>query len=290
MTHEQAKRLAGFAPKVDLVFDGDPPGRKAALRSAQMLLTLGGACRVVPLPDGEDVDSLLHAAGREGFEDCLARAEDGLTFCLRMVREAFSPREIITWALEFLGGLADDGLRAVFLPRLASGLGLAEVELRRLLSAPARRSGNAAAPANSAAQRPQVLELSSRDAQLLSFAVRSPDYLPSLAEQGLAGMLGNDAARDFFAKLVGDAPDELASRLSETETAFWTKAQLEPALGDAEAAAFFEEICIFLHEARESDRRRAVMDAIRRAQQQGDSDEALRLLGELQALSGRGDE
>ncbi|KHK04051.1 DNA primase [Desulfovibrio sp. TomC] len=290
MTHEQARRLSGFAPRVDLVFDGDPPGRKAALRAAQMLLTLGGACRVVPLPDGEDVDSLLHAAGREGFEACLARAEDGLGFCLRMVRDAFSPKEIITWAMEFLGGLADDGLRAVFVPRVASGLGLAEVELRRMLSAPGKRppSGNVAA--GSAPHRPQTLELSSRDAQMLSFAVRRPDYAPSLVEQGLAGMLDSAAARDFFAKLAGGTPDEPAPRLSEAETAFWTKAQLEPALADEEAAAFFEEICIFLHEARENDRRRAIMEAIRRAQQQGASDEALRLLGELQALSGRGDE
>ncbi|MFP5258976.1 MAG: DNA primase, partial [Acidobacteriota bacterium] len=119
MTHEQARRLAGLAPKVDLVFDGDAPGRKAALRAAQMLLTLGGTCRVVPLPDGEDVDSLLHAAGRDGFEECLSRAEDGLAFCLRTVREASSPKEIIAWATEFLGGLADDGLRAVFIPRVA---------------------------------------------------------------------------------------------------------------------------------------------------------------------------
>jgi len=290
MTHEQARRLTGFAPKVDLVFDGDPPGRKAALRSAQMFLTMGGACRVVPLPDGEDVDSLLHAVGRDGFEDCLARAEDGLTFCLRMVREASSPKEIIAWATDFLGGLADDGLRAVFIPRVASGLGLAEIELRRSIAAPSRRPGGAAAAGAQAAPRSQVLELSPRDAQLLSFAVRRPDYLAGLAEAGLVEHLGNASAREFFSKLVGNGPDEPASRFGEAEMAFWTKAQLEPALDDQEAATFFEEIRVFLHDARITDRRGAVMEAIRRAQQRGDNEEALRLLGELQALSGRGDE
>jgi DNA primase len=289
MTHEQARRLTGFAPRVDLVFDGDAPGRKAALRSAQMLLTLGGACRVVPLPDGEDVDSLLHASGREGFEDCLARAEDGLNFCLRMVREAFAPREIVAWAGEFLGGLSDEGLRALFIPRVSAGLGLAETELRRMLAAPARRPSGGAKPAGAASGQP-AWELSSRDAQMLSFVVRRPDYAPALAGEGLADVLGNADARMFFAKLSGQAADEAQARLGEAETAFWARAQMEPPLDDAEAAAFFEEICIFLHEARESDRRRAVMDAIRLAQQRGESGEALRLLGELQALSGRGDE
>ncbi|MHC1789483.1 DNA primase [Solidesulfovibrio sp.] len=290
MTHEQVRRLTGFAPKVDLVFDGDAPGRKAALRAAQMLLTLGGACRVVPLPDGEDVDSLLHAAGRDGFEDCLARAEDGLSFCLRMVREAFSPKEIIAWATDFFGGLADDGLRAVFLPRVAAGLGVAEMELRRTVASPPRRSGSAAAAARQPGPAGEAFDLSPRDAQLLSFAVRRPEYVPALAGEGLVDVLGSPSARQFFTKFAGDGPDEPDSRFSEAETAFWTKAQLEPPLGDAEAAAFFEEICVFLHEARESDRRRAVMEAIRRAQQRGESEEALRLLGELQALSGRGDE
>jgi DNA primase len=287
MTTEQAKRLAGFASRVDLVFDGDAAGRKAALRSAQMLLTLGGGCRVVPLPDGEDVDSLLHAKGREGFEDCLARAEDGLAFCLRVVRDTYAPKDMAAWAVDFLTSLGDEALRAVFIPRVSSGLGLAEIELRHFL---ASASGKAKGPARSAPPRPDVLAMSPRDAQLLSFAVRCPAHAAALAREGLADVFSTGAARAFFAKLVGGDADELAMRLDAAETAFWAKAQMEPALSDEESAAFFEEICVFLHEARENDRRRAIMEAIRRAQEQGASDEALRLLGELQALSGRGDE
>lgn len=287
MTREQARRLTGFSPRVDLVFDGDPPGRKAALRAAQMLLTLGGGCRVVPLPDGEDVDSLLHARGREGFEECLGRAEDGLAFCLRTVRETFSPGDMASWAVDFLTGLGDEALRAVFIPRVSSGLGLAEAELRRFLAGAERRSRP---QARSTAPRPDELTLSPRDAQLLAFAVRCPDQAAALAPEGLAEALSSGAARAFFAKLVGVGSDELATRLDAAESAFWAKVQMEPALDDEEASAVFEEIRIFLHGARENDRRKAIMEAIRRAQEQGAHDEALRLLGELQALSGRGDE
>ena len=288
MTGEQARRLTGFSPKVDLVFDGDPPGRKAALRAAQMLLTLGGGCRVVPLPDGEDVDSLLHAQGRDGFDACLARAEDGLTFCLRMVRESFSPKEMVGWAMEFLSGLGDEGLRAVFIPRVAGGLGLAEAELRQGLVAAKSRAGKA--PAKPVTNRPGRLDMTARDAQLLSFCVRCPGYVAGLAVAGLAEGLSSQAAREFFAKLVGGGPDELGTRLTAAESAFWTKAQLEPALVEEEAAAVFEEVRVFLHEARENDRRRSLMEAVRRAQERGAHEEALRLLGEIQALSGRGDE
>jgi DNA primase len=289
MTVEQAKRLTGFAGRVDLVFDGDAAGRKAALRAAQMLLTLGAGCRVVPLPDGEDVDSLLHAAGRDGFEDCLTRAEDGLVYCLRVVRETFSPREMAGWATEFLSGLGDESLRAVFIPRVAGGLGLAEAELRQSLAATRQRGarGPAARPETG---KPARLAMSARDAQLLSFVIRAPDMMGALAAEGLAEAFSSREAREFFAKLAGDGPDELAARLDTNETAFWTRAQLEPALDTQEKAAVFEEIRVFLHEARENDRRRSLMEAIRRAQERGAHEEALALLRELQALSGRGDE
>lgn len=291
LTADQAKRLSGFAARVDLVFDGDPPGRKAALRSAQMFLTLGGGCRVVPLPDGEDVDSLLHARGRDGFEQCLEQAEDGLTFCLRVVRDTFSPREIAAWAVEFLNGLGDPALRAVFIPRVSSGLGLAEQELRQSLGQAASHHGRPQQPAAVAAkQRPGALDMAPRDAHLLAFAIRRADYLPALREAGAEAVLASAAARDFFTRLVGDGPGELETRLDTAQAAFWARAQLEPAESDDEAAAIFDEICVFLHESRESDRRRALTEAIRRAQEQGAHTEALRLLGELQALSGRGDE
>ncbi len=64
LTPDQVKRLSGFCSKIDLVFDGDAAGLKAALRSTEMILTQGVSCGVVVLPDGEDVDSILQPVGR----------------------------------------------------------------------------------------------------------------------------------------------------------------------------------------------------------------------------------
>ncbi len=82
LTPEQIKRLSGFASQMVLLFDGDRAGRKAALRSCEMLLTRGLACNVVLMPEGEDIDSLLRGAGPEVFEDLQVRAPDGLRFCV----------------------------------------------------------------------------------------------------------------------------------------------------------------------------------------------------------------
>ena len=61
LTPDQIKRLSGFTSQLTLLFDGDRAGRKAALRSCEMLLTRGLACTVVLMPEGEDIDSLLRA-------------------------------------------------------------------------------------------------------------------------------------------------------------------------------------------------------------------------------------
>ena len=69
-TPEQVKRISGFTSHVELLFDGDGPGRKAALRACEMLLTRGLSCKVVLFPEGEDIDSLLRTQGTDIFEDC----------------------------------------------------------------------------------------------------------------------------------------------------------------------------------------------------------------------------
>ena len=50
LTPDQIKRLSGFTSQLTLLFDGDRAGRKAALRSCEMLLTRGLACTVVLMP------------------------------------------------------------------------------------------------------------------------------------------------------------------------------------------------------------------------------------------------
>ena len=101
LTPDQIKRLSGFTSQLTLLFDGDRAGRKAALRSCEMLLTRGLACTVVLMPEGEDIDSLLRTQGVEAFEALQAQAPDGLRFCLDVLR-ALAPRETVEWAKNFL--------------------------------------------------------------------------------------------------------------------------------------------------------------------------------------------
>ena len=74
-TEGQAKLIKRFTQNVTVLFDGDAAGLKAAFRSIDILLTFGFNVRVVPMPEGEDPDSLCRQMGERAFKDYLIEKE-----------------------------------------------------------------------------------------------------------------------------------------------------------------------------------------------------------------------
>lgn len=216
LTPEQVKRLSGFCSTVELLFDGDNAGRKAALRSCEMLLVRGMRCKVVLLPQGEDIDSLLHGAGRDAFESIRNEAPDGLDFCMRSLA-AQAPRDMLDWTKGFLAQVEQPELLSYYITRLAGGLGLNEAELRDSLAE--RVKAHAAAPAKKSVARGHA----SRDREIMTFAVRYPHCLPQLQEAGADLVLGTEWARTLWDKIERHGAEEVVDHLSEREKTFWIR-------------------------------------------------------------------
>lgn len=71
------RKLYNYADEVICCFDGDQAGLRAAwkaLESALGCLSAGRRLKFVPLPEGEDPDSLVRREGAEGFRRRLAKA------------------------------------------------------------------------------------------------------------------------------------------------------------------------------------------------------------------------
>lgn len=216
LTPEQVKRLSGFCSTVELLFDGDNAGRKAALRSCEMLLVRGMRCKVVLLPQGEDIDSLLHGEGKSAFEAVRETAPDGLDFCMRSLASQ-APRDMLDWTKGFLKQVEQPELLSYYITRLAGGLGLNEAELRE--SVAERASARAAAPA----KKPVLRGPSTRDREIMTFAVRYPQCLVQLQEAGADLALGTEWARTLWAKIERYGADEVVQHLSEREKTFWIR-------------------------------------------------------------------
>ena len=230
-TPEQVKRISGFTSHVELLFDGDGPGRKAALRACEMLLTRGLSCKVVLFPEGEDIDSLLRTQGTDIFEDLRRNAPEGMAFCVRCLRD-MAPREAVDWAREFLRQVELPELVSRFASTLSTGLGLAESELRERII---ESRGARALPRNAGGQETQPpVRTNPRDREIMTFAVRYPSSLPRLRELGAHLVLSAAWARDLWQKLEEYPVDEVVQHLDPREKRFRCRTGDVPPLDNEE--------------------------------------------------------
>lgn len=247
LTPEQVKRLGGFASEMELIFDGDAPGRKAAMRSCEMILTKGLNCRVVLLPDPEDIDSLLRAQGRKAFEELRAQAPDGLTFCMRALNSSYAPREVSTWVKDFLGRLEVPELSSRFISELTKGLGIEEAAIRRELKAGLAQEGYTGGYAEAAG--PSGGRGQDMDKQFMAFAVRCPQHMPKLRDSGLEFVLRSPWATALWGKMLSCAGEGFEARLLEIlddkEKRFWIRTRTvdAPPPDEAKEQLELEGIC-----------------------------------------------
>ena len=216
LTPEQIKRLSGFSSHLELMFDGDGAGRKAAFRSCEMLLTRGLSCKVVLFPDDNDIDSMLRSYGPEAVEELRAKAQDGLAFCISVLR-GMAPRDAVDWARKFLSQVELPELFQRFASELASGLGLSEADLRGGVLD--RRQS--AAPARNAA--PAMPKGISRDREIMTFAVRYPHCLPELQAAGADLYLAAPWAFKLWDKIAQTCSEEAFELLEPGERKFWIR-------------------------------------------------------------------
>ncbi len=221
LTPEQIKRLSGFVSQLTLLFDGDRAGRKAALRSCEMLLTRGLACSVVLMPEGEDIDSLLRGSGREAFEELQAQAPDGLRFCVDVLK-ALAPRETVEWARNFLRQVEIPELVSPYVSRLAGHLQLSEADLREGLVQSRGAKTDKARPGASKLSPGRALQ-NIRDREIMMYAVRYPHRLTNMLELGADLALHSAVARQLWDKIENHGPEEVFHHLDQREKNFWCK-------------------------------------------------------------------
>jgi len=86
-TEQHARLLKRYADHAIIVLDADTAGRKAALRSAEILIAEGLTVSLASLPVGEDPDTLLLAKGSEAFQKLLDDAMTPMGFLIGMFKE-----------------------------------------------------------------------------------------------------------------------------------------------------------------------------------------------------------
>lgn len=222
LTIEQIKRLSGFASQIVLLFDGDNAGRKAALRSSEMFLTRGLICKVVLMPDGEDIDSLLRSRGKEYFEILIEKARNGLDFCIETISN-FAPKDAIGWARNFLNHVELPELVGSYVSALALRLHISEYELRASLDKKTNNNGLTDHTVRSNELSGLCSLANKYEEQVLICAVRYPERLADLRSIGADLVLSSNPAIEFWKSLEEYNVDEIPHYLNGQQKIFWNK-------------------------------------------------------------------
>lgn len=177
LTEEHIRAIRRLAGQVTLSLDPDPAGRQNTVRCAHMLLFVGCAVSLLPLPDGMDPDEVYRRKG-SGELACLAR-EGTLDYLSYRIRQAASRPRTDTTAIN--GALGEIGLLssplAVYrrLGELSGATGIPMEVLRQEMSvATDPKSVAAAAPRKKVAGLTHALP---RERALLRFCLTHHDRM-----------------------------------------------------------------------------------------------------------------
>lgn len=279
LTFEQTRRLAGFCSEMELIFDGDAAGRKAALRACEMVLVKGLSCKVVLLPAKEDIDSLLQEQGVEAFEELRRFSPDGLDFCIRTLSSQ-APREALEWVKNFLAALEQRELLSRFVSRLTQGLDLDEREIRRGLGVPAVRPGGEIgrekSPGDETMPRTRKAAF---DRIILQFVVRCPHHLPVLRDAGAFLLLTQGWAITLWEKVAACAPDfdpdAIVRRLDAEEKEFWGQFRVMEAPPAEHQEEELTDVCSLIARRHQEKQAGACLQALRQSDDKNDYDQTL---------------
>ena len=96
LTQGQIRLIHRFTNNITVLYDGDAPGIKAALRGINLLLDAGMHVKVLLLPDGEDPDSFARKHNATEFSEFIKA--HGVAFCNQLVIAQKVYRGIVVYA------------------------------------------------------------------------------------------------------------------------------------------------------------------------------------------------
>jgi DNA primase len=150
LTIEQIRLLKRLTRNITLLYDGDAAGIRASFRGIDLLLEEGMLVRVVPLPEGQDPDTLAKAMKPEGLLDYLETEElDFIQFKLESLIQVAADdpiqrAEMVRDIVQSISKIPDAILREVYIKDSAKRLEIEEkslfLELNRIIDAGNRKT------------------------------------------------------------------------------------------------------------------------------------------------------
>ena len=226
-TEEHARLLKRYADHIVIVLDADAAGRKAALRTAELLLEEGLAVSLAALPAKEDPDSLILKKGPAAFAAVVEQALTPMGFLLGVLAEGENlrsqagllraTRAALDLAAHAQGAVQTEQMLREAAAKLNVGFDALQRDLRQVLRQKSR-PGPAGAPAAAApAEKPRARPVDEVELAALLGAHGDPE-LAGLVRRWLPYPLITDAVcRVVIHALAEEEVDLMAALDAENE-------------------------------------------------------------------------
>ena len=225
ITEEHARILKRFTDSIRLVLDSDNAGKKAAMRSADVLLAAGLNVRIASLPPGDDPDSLIRRAGGAAFLTAVEAAVPELDFIIDSLMDAEpvqddgAIRRVARAVIETVANVPSELQRDQMLQRASRRLGMRPdvlaAEMRQVERRRNRTSNRAEEPEQEPTEISAPIIHPREELELIRLLIHYPlssEYLTNYID---AAHLQSPTCRTLFTLLTAHAADEQIEIMAE---------------------------------------------------------------------------
>jgi DNA primase len=209
LTIDQVRLVRRYTENVVMLFDSDPAGQAAIMRSLDMLLEEGVHVRVAVLPHNDDPDSFVRREGKDAFLERIHQAISLVDFKLQALMARHSrpgvenAARIAAEMLPTIQRFSNAILRAEYIRKLARTLSLNHdalwEELRKIGSASQGQSKSfmrdVASKQNPAENMKPV------EGDLLRLMLDDPEFVPLTHREIAIDDFSNNCAREIVEKI-----------------------------------------------------------------------------------------
>ncbi|MCB9758138.1 MAG: DNA primase [Candidatus Omnitrophica bacterium] len=206
LTVEQIRLMRRYTKNVVMLFDADPAGQAAMLRSLDLLVQEGMSVKVAALSPGEDPDSFVRKFGAPAFLQCVTQAQSLFDFKIKVLLKKYSSGriednakiagEMLTTIVKFDNAI----VQAEYVKRLAQVLMIEpealSLEMRKVKPIATLMAADGEPSRKLLAQQIRPVERS-----LLRLMLEEKDFIPLSRRDIALTDLQNQHVRDIVAKI-----------------------------------------------------------------------------------------
>lgn len=214
LTVDQIRLLGRFTKNVVMLYDSDPAGEAAMIRSFDLLIEESLNVKVVRLSQDEDPDSFIRKFGVEKFQERIDQAESLFDFKLKYLMNKYSAEsvegraKVSTEMLATINKFDNAIIKSEYIKRLAGILGIAQaalgIELEKISGQSVPRAGMRSASAvSTAAQKSDLRHEAIRPVErdLLKLMLEEKELIPLTRQEVDLSDFQNEPVRRVLQKM-----------------------------------------------------------------------------------------